>query len=169
MAHSGQVGGGAALIHQHERDSRSLGFVAECAEQMRSTPLTQPQILDLITRGAAGHGLRSACSPVVETGEVGYTNASGRSRDLGGPGHGTVEQPCTSSVPFMTLQLVANREQEPLSRDSLQMYRASIVELDAGAGNEVLDRVRDYALIRAGLAHHASGQRDGDAADVLAA
>src|SRR3954470_3462762 len=60
-----------------------------------------------------------------------------------------------------------NREQAPLAGHALELVRAAVGELEAGADHEVLDRAGDEHLAGRGLGADASADVHGHAADVV--
>src|SRR5438552_3389721 len=65
------------------------------------------------------------------------------------------------------LRSVTNREQPPDAGRALEFALASVVEFDAGTGEERRDRARDENLARGGDFGDPSSDVDGDAANVV--
>src|SRR5712664_4118844 len=61
---------------------------------------------------------------------------------------------------------LAGRVQPPLARDTLELARAPVVELEAGAGDEILDGARHEHLARARIGGDARTCVDGDPRDL---
>src|SRR3954470_24988742 len=57
--------------------------------------------------------------------------------------------------------------QAPASRDAPQPFLATLGEDESAADHEIADRARDEHLAGVGGAHHAGGDVDGHAADVV--
>ena len=64
---------------------------------------------------------------------------------------------------------VDDRVELPLAGHALELVDAAVVEVDAGAGDEILDGARDEHLARPGLRGDARADVDGDAGDLVVA
>ena len=60
----------------------------------------------------------------------------------------------------------ADGVEPPFSRDPPQLVGATVVERDAGAGDEIVDGLRDEDFVRLGDGGHACSDVDGDSGNL---